>query len=379
MNDGRIVSSDGLDLASGRLGTMRSPSSRSRGRTRSRRVGRDGTPVPAGPDRARGAGRRPRCIPVAAEALRATGLGDEHRGRTSSAASWRGRGAASTRSPRRSTSSMPTGRRTAPLDAVDGRGRASRPGRPRHRAGSSSIATRSTSDGLVRSAADRAADEPEPGGHRGTTWRTFAPSVLRPAARGGDASARAAHPQLRPVHQLRDPLPGPARRGGVEMMRSGDRARVRGAPARRRRRRHARSSSTCRRRRTRSCASSTSGSSRRITCSPPMGRSSCSMPSMGRRRATIVDMPLSSAQGGLRRRDQPGLEPRAAAAGLDRDRRAARQHTARGPFHRRRRGRLSTRRAAERRGHVLPCRAARERLNHWARVLAHGTRTPTCA
>ena len=39
----------------------------------------------------------------------------------------------------------------------------------------------------------------------------FAPSVLRPPARRGHAPVRAADPELRPVHLVRDALPGPPR------------------------------------------------------------------------------------------------------------------------------------------------------------------------
>ena len=65
-------------------------------------------------------------------------------------------------------------------------------------------------DGRVVGSPDRAADQPEPGGHRGRPGRLRAVGP-RPAARRGDAPPRAAHPQLRPVHLVRDPLPRPAR------------------------------------------------------------------------------------------------------------------------------------------------------------------------
>ena len=42
----------------------------------------------------------------------------------------------------------------------------------------------------------------------------FAPEVLSLPARRGDSPPRAAHPGVRPVHQLRHALPGPADRGG---------------------------------------------------------------------------------------------------------------------------------------------------------------------
>ena len=67
--------------------------------------------------------------------------------------------------------------------------------------------------------ADRAAHVPEPGRHRGRPG-PFCAVRPRPAARRGDAALRAAHPQLRPVHLVRGPFPGPAGRGGSAVTRS---------------------------------------------------------------------------------------------------------------------------------------------------------------
>ena len=100
--------------------------------------------------------------------------------------------------------------------AVDGEGRPRRVG---HRGAARDVLAplRDRRGRPDRGGADRAADEPEPGPHRG------GPSGLRPhgpppAQARGNPPDRADDPELRPLHQLRDALPGPLDRGGVGPM-----------------------------------------------------------------------------------------------------------------------------------------------------------------
>ena len=74
--------------------------------------------------------------------------------------------------------------------------------------------------GHVTARPDRAADQPEPGSHRGGP-RGLRPERPRPAPRRGHPPPRDADPGLRPVHQLRDPLPrSPDRGAGTRARRS---------------------------------------------------------------------------------------------------------------------------------------------------------------
>ena len=205
-----------------RLGRRRSRRTRSAGRTRSRRG-----PMPARSTcsgRHRGS-RWPATGSIRARPRRWPGPGSRSRsGATRSGASSPGRWSWSTRRPRPSTSSTTTGRPSG------------RPRPGRRVPGVAAWATEAPRGllfhryeldeaGRVATATDRAADEPEPGRHRGRPDRDFAPSVLRPAARRGDAPIRAAHPELRPMHLVRDALPRPPR-GATGRERSPRRVRL---------------------------------------------------------------------------------------------------------------------------------------------------------
>ena len=174
MNEGRIVSSDGIDVAPGAWtrclrGAPGAVVERAAGARPRRR------PYLLGPT-ARITLAGDQLHPVAREALAATGLADAIRSSVFRSIVAR---------------AVELVDATAEaLDIVDGyapparaarrldrRAPASPPGRPRRRAGcSSTLRARRARARAPRP--DRAADEPEPGRHRGTTSTTFAPSVL---------------------------------------------------------------------------------------------------------------------------------------------------------------------------------------------------------
>ena len=206
-NDGRIVSNDGIDL---RPSDWREAfhEEHPRGPTRSTR-GRRRRGLPARARR-RIALAGEQLHPLAAEALR------ERAGRADPAQPLlvdRGPGDRADRGDRRGARHrrrLPPARRAA----VPGRrGRASPPGRPRPRAACCSIATRWTSAGGSR--------PPRSSRRRARTRARSRPTCgvraarPRPAPCRGDDPARAAHPELRPVHLVRHPLPGPVDRAGV--------------------------------------------------------------------------------------------------------------------------------------------------------------------
>ena len=195
------------------LGPRRSRSSRSSGRTPSRRgpatarstcsARRPGSPSP-----------RERLHPLAARgARRGPGFADADPVEHPLVASSPGRSSSLHARPRRATSSTATSRRPSRRVAWT-------PG-PGHCAWATEaprglLFHRYELDerGLVADRPDRAADEPEPGRDRGRPDRVRARRP-RPAARRGDAPPRAAHPELRPVHLLCDPLPRPSHRARV--------------------------------------------------------------------------------------------------------------------------------------------------------------------
>ena len=190
-------------------GARPSPRSRSPGRTRSRRDMADRVPYLLGP----AARVTLTARPAASRGPRGARSDRARRTRsraTRTGASRRGPSSSSTRWPRRSTSSTPTCRRTA-RPSRGAAGPAWPPGRPRRRAASCSIATSSTSAGRdrPRRSSRRRARTRSPSR---PTSPTFAPSILDRAARRRDPPARAADPQLRPVHLVRDALPRPAHR-----------------------------------------------------------------------------------------------------------------------------------------------------------------------
>ena len=117
------------------------------------------------------------------------------------------------RSPRRATSSTataPPGRAAIALDAA---GRALPPGRPRRRADCSSIATSSTSAGRV-AAAQIVPPTSQNQGAIEADLASFAPVVLDLPHAEATHRLEQLIRRLRPLHQLRDPFPGPAHRGG---------------------------------------------------------------------------------------------------------------------------------------------------------------------
>ena len=148
MNEGRIVSNDGLDLAPEATGATAFHEEQVRGRTRSRRGRPTAVAYLLGPA-ARIACSSDGLHPLAREALDASGALSRS-GATRTGAS----------SPGRSSSSHATAeahrhrRRLSPAGgarrAVEAAAAASRPGPPRHRGASSSTATRSTSAGRSR-------------------------------------------------------------------------------------------------------------------------------------------------------------------------------------------------------------------------------------
>ena len=235
MNEGRIVSTDGLDLAPGdweaafeedQVGWSNALQARTHA----------GEVYLLGPSsRITLAGDQ--LHPRAAAALAATGLA-ERSGATRSGASWRGPSSWSMRPPRPSTSSTTTGRPSGHR-CRGCQARASPPGRPRPRAGLLFHRYELDEAGRVATARivpptsqNQAAIEAD--------LSDFAPSVLRPAARRGDPPLRAAHPELRPVHLVRDPFPGPAR-GATVMTAAASRPAAglrQRRPRRRRRRAH---------------------------------------------------------------------------------------------------------------------------------------------
>ena len=208
MNEGRIVSTDGLDLAptdwedafhEDQVGWSNALQARTHA----------GEVYLLGPSsRITLAGDR--LHPRAAEALARTGLAEEIRrnpfrsivARADRARPRHGRGA------RHHRRLPPAG---TPVGAVD-----PRPGRrglgDRGAARPALPPLRARRGRARRDGPDRAADQPEPGRHRGRPDR-FRAVGPRPAARRGDASVRAAHPELRPVHLVRHALPRPARGG----------------------------------------------------------------------------------------------------------------------------------------------------------------------
>ena len=147
MNEGRIVSTDGLDMrpTDWEDGLRRGP-----GRLVERAPGADprGRGVPARPVGAHHARRRTSSTRARPRRSRRPAW-PRRSAATRSGASWRAPSSWSTPPPRRSTSSTTTARRSAPPS----RGlpaRASPRGRPRHRAGCSSTATSSTSAAASR-------------------------------------------------------------------------------------------------------------------------------------------------------------------------------------------------------------------------------------
>ena len=208
MNEGRIVSTDGLDLAPGDWRTAfdedqvalveRPPGADARRRGRTCWARRRGSPWPA-----------TGCIRARPRRSRATGLADEirrqpvpqHRRARRRAGPRHRRGA---RHRRRLPPAGRAGVPWTPRSGVAAWATEAPRGLLFHRYELDEARTR-------RDRPDRPADEPEPGRHRGGPGRLRAERA-RPPARRGDPSARAADPELRPVHLVRDALPRPARR-----------------------------------------------------------------------------------------------------------------------------------------------------------------------
>ena len=124
-----------------------------------------------------------------------------------------------------------------PRRAVDAAARRRRVGDRGPARACCSTTTRSTSaGGSRRPRSSRRPARTRPPSRPTCALRAVGP---RPAPRPGDAPARAAHPELRPVHLVRHPLPGPVDRTGVTCMAPsrGPARGLRRARARRRRRR----------------------------------------------------------------------------------------------------------------------------------------------
>ena len=150
MNDGRIVSTDGLDLARRRLGDGLHEETRSAGPTRSRRGRRDGEAYLLGPAARIDARRRRSSIPRARRGARPR-PGSPSEIRRNPFRSIVARAVELVHADRRGARHRRRLPPAGPRRACRGRrGPASPPGRPRRRAGCSSTATSSTSAGGSR-------------------------------------------------------------------------------------------------------------------------------------------------------------------------------------------------------------------------------------